>query len=105
MIEKFSTKRTDAEVILKAVTLKLTNGDVNEFFMKEDKLYTKAKFNDQGKFGLIREAIKDDETLLQFIIFRGCKNYAEVKGACFECSDNQKVLIPTDGKPDVFPGR
>ena len=94
MLERFAKKKTEAEVMKEAVNLRYDGKDVKAFFNKADKLYTQAKFNDQAKFGLIREAIKADQTLLQFVLIRGAKTYDDVKKACLEYAENQKVLMP-----------
>ena len=47
-----------------AVNLVYKWGNVKEFFMKESKLYKEAKFNDQAKFGLIRETAESDQGML-----------------------------------------
>ena len=49
-----------------------------------------SKFNAQSKFGLIREAIKSDQTMLQFVFLRKADTYEKVKNTCLESPDNQK---------------
>ena len=53
-----------------AVNLVYNGGNFKEFVLKSRKLYKEAKFNDQAKFGLIREAIKFGQGMLQFVFLR-----------------------------------
>ena len=93
LLEKFSTKKTEAEVMEEAVNLVCKGGDVKEFFVKASKLYKEAKFNDQAKFGLIREAIKSDQGMLQFVFLRKADTYEKVRETCLEYADNRKVFV------------
>ena len=61
--------------------------------MKASKLYKEAKFNDQAKFGLILEAIKSDQGMLQFVFLRKADTYEKVRETCLVYADNQKVLV------------
>ena len=92
LLEKFSTKKTEAEVMKEAVNLVYKGGNVKEFFVKASKLYKEAKFNDQAKFGLIREAIKSDQGMLQFVFLRKADTFEKVSETCLEYADNQKVF-------------
>jgi len=94
MLDKFSTKKTEAEVMKEAINLVYDGGDVNAFIAKADKLYTKAKFNGVSKLGLIREALKTDQMMLQFVLLRGAKDYQSVKDTCLEYAENKKILAP-----------
>ena len=60
--------------------------------MKASKLCKVAKFNDQTKFGLIREAIKSDQGMLQFVFLRKAYTYEKVRETCLEYADNQKAF-------------
>ena len=55
-----------------------------------DRLYNQIKCIDQAKFGLIREAIKADQTLLHFVLFQSATSYGDVKKFCFEYAKNQE---------------
>ena len=67
LLEKFSTKNTEAEAMKEAVNLVYKEVYAKEFFVKASKFYSEAKFNDRAKFGLIREVIKSDKGMLQFL--------------------------------------
>lgn len=82
MLEKFSSKKTEAEIMREAVTLSYDGSDIKSFIAKADKLYTKAKFDEESKLGLIREALKTDPVMLQFVLFQGVKDYQATKDAC-----------------------
>ena len=57
IIREVLHEENEPEVMNKPMNLVYNGGNVKEFFMKPSKLYKEAKFNDQAKFGLIREAI------------------------------------------------
>ena len=88
LLEKFSTKKTEAEVMKGAVKLVYKEGKFKEFFVKASKLCKEAKFNDQAKFWLIREAIKSDQGMLQFVLLRKADVYEKVRENCLEYADN-----------------
>ena len=60
LLDKFSTKKTDAEVMKETVNIVYKRTNVQEFVVEASTLYKKAKFIDQAKLGLIRDAIKSD---------------------------------------------
>ena len=86
LLEKFSSKKTEAEVMKEAVNLVYKGGNVKEFFVKARKLYKEAKFR------LIREANKSDQGMLQFVFLRKADAYEKVMESCLEYADNQKVF-------------
>ena len=53
-----------------ALNLLYKGGNFKKFFLKANKLYKEAKFNDRANCGLIREAIKSDKGMLQFAFLR-----------------------------------
>ena len=73
-----------------AVKLVYKVGNVMEFFMKASKLCKEAKFNDKAKFGLIREAIKFDQDMFQFLFLKNADPYEKVKENCLQYAGNQK---------------
>ena len=91
MLEKFSVRKTESEIMKEAISLEY-DGDIQTFVIRADKLYSQAKFNGQAKFGLLRDSLKSDQMLLQFLLFRGAKSYNEIKQACTEYSDNRKMM-------------
>ncbi len=46
-MEKFSTKKTEAETIKEAVNLRYIGDDFEEFIVKAGKLYREAKFREE----------------------------------------------------------
>ena len=92
LLEKFSTKKTDAEVMKEAVNLVYKESNVKEFFLKATKFYKEAKFNDQAKFGSIGEAIKSDRSMLQFVFLRKADTFEKVRENCIEYAVTQKVF-------------
>ena len=61
--------------------------------MKVGKLYKEAKFNDHEKSGLIREAIKSDQGMLQFVFLRMADTYEKGRETCLVYADNQKGFV------------
>lgn len=55
-------------------------------------LYRLARYNDQNKFGFIREAIKFDQGMSQFKFLRKLDRYNKVKEMTPEYAGNQTVL-------------
>ena len=74
MLEKFSLRKTESEITKEAISLEYDGGDIQTFLTRADKLYSQAKFNDHAKFRLLRDSLKSDQMLLQFVLFRGAKN-------------------------------
>ena len=74
MLEKFSVRKTESEIMKQAISLEYDGGDIQTFLTRADKLYSEAKFNEQAKFGLLRDSLKSDQMLLQFVLSRGAKS-------------------------------
>ncbi len=64
MLEKFSTKKTEAETMREAVNLRYVGDDIKEFIVRAGKLYKEAKFSEEFKFEMIQEAIRSDQALM-----------------------------------------
>ena len=88
----FSVRKTESKIMKEVISLEYDGGDIQNFLTKADKFYSQAKFNERAKFGLLRDSLKSDEMLLQFVLFRGAKSYNEIKQACIEYSDNRKMM-------------
>ena len=74
MLEKFSVRKAESEIMKEAISLEFDGGDIQNFLTRADKLYSQAKFNEQAKFGLLRDSLKSDQMLLQFVLFRRAKS-------------------------------
>ncbi len=98
MLKKFSTQKSEAEVMLDTISLTYDGGDIPTFLVKAEKAYNRAKFNEQAKYGLLIEALKSDQLLLQFVLLRGAKSYDEVKKYCTDYAENQKMMKNPAGK-------
>ena len=79
MLKKFSSQKSEAEIMKDAISLSYDGGDIQSFLSKADKAYSQARFIERAKFGLLRESLKGDQLLLQFVLFRGAKYYEEVE--------------------------
>ena len=90
LLEKFSTKKTEAEVMKEAVNLVHRGDNVKKFSVKASELYKEADFNDLANFGLIREAIKSDQGMIHFVFLRNADMYEKVRETCLEYADKQK---------------
>ncbi len=64
MLEKFSTKKTDAETMREALNLRYVGENIKEFIFKAGKLYKEANFSEELKFGMIQQAIRSDQALM-----------------------------------------
>ena len=89
-----------------AIFIEYDGGDIQNFLRRADKLYSKAKFNDEAKFGLLWDSLKSEQMLLQFVQFRGAKSDNEIKRACVEYSDNRKMMngpVSNNGRKGLDP--
>ena len=71
--------------------------DILFSFSKAEKVYNQAEFNNQAKYGSLRETLRSDLNLLQFVLFRGAKDNCNVKKYCLEYADNQKKVDMKNG--------
>ena len=62
-------------MIRDAMAARLSFGDLSVHLRNSDRLYEKAGFNDEAKFGLLRNAVMEHLELAQFAIYRGAKTY------------------------------
>ena len=76
----------------KAVNLLYEKDNFNGLFLRANKLYKEAKSNNQAKFGLIRETVKSDQGMLQFVFLTKKEVYKKVRGTCLEYVNNEKVF-------------
>lgn len=95
MLEEFSTRRSEAEVMRDPAILKYKGGDIRAFLVKEDRFYLQTKFNDSSKLSLFMESIKSDQIMVQFILYRGCKIYLEGEKVVLGYHEYEKLLEPT----------
>ncbi len=89
-LEKFSTKKTESETMKEAVNLTYKGEDF-KLLVRASKLYKEANFNDGMRHGMIMEAIKSDEILLQFVLLRKVSTFDCVKDTCLEDAEHQKM--------------
>ena len=75
-----------------AISLMRDGEDIFFSFSKAEKVYNQAEFNNHAKYGSLREALRGDLNLLQFVLFRGAKENCDVKKYCLEYADNQKKV-------------
>ncbi len=104
MLKKVSTQKSDAEIMKDAIFLTYDGGDIQAFLTRVEIAYNQAEFNEHAKFGMLREALKTDQLLLQFVLFRGTKDYEEVKQYCTDYADNQKMMSAPSGSRGERPG-
>ena len=99
MLKKFTTQKSEAEIMRDAISLLYDGRDLHVFLTKAEIIHKQAKFNAQAKYVLLREALQGDYNLLQFVLFRGAKNYDEVKKYCLEYAGNQKMMGMKNNDP------
>ncbi len=95
MLEKFSAQKTEFEVMREALTLRYDRGDIPTFMSRADKIYNQAKVGENVKFELLQDALKSEQMFFQFVLFRGSKNYDEIKKAFLEYAENIKMMDGT----------
>ena len=74
-----------------AVNLTYKDEDAKEFFVRASKLCKKANFNEGTKHGMIMEAIKSDQSLLQFTLLRKVNTFDDVRKTCLEYAEHQNM--------------
>ena len=94
ILEKFSVWKSESEIMKEAISLECDGGEIHAFFTRDDKLYWEGKFYGKSKFGFLRDALKSDQILLLFVLFKGEKSCNEIKEACIEYVDK---LLTMDG--------
>ena len=92
MLQKFSIQKTESEIMKEAISLEYDSSDIQTSLTRAANLHSQAKFNEQAKFGLLRDSRKSDQMLLQFVRFRGAKSYNEINQTCVEYSDKLKMM-------------
>ena len=92
LLEKFSTKKTEEEVMKEVVNLEQAGSNIMWFFVEVSKMYKEVVFNDQAKFELIKESIQSDQRMLQFLFLRKADTYEKVRENYLEYEDNQKFF-------------
>ena len=63
---------------------RLAFGELSGSLRNSDRLYEKAGFNDEAKFGLLRNAVMENLELAQFAIYRGAKTYKDLFDAIID---------------------
>lgn len=79
MLKKFSTQKSEGEIIKNAISMSYDGENIASFLAKTDEVENQAKFNREETFGLVRESLSGYRMILLFVSFRSAKDYAEVK--------------------------
>ena len=79
ILRKFGRKANPDENIRKAVSATIESADILGSMKIMDSLYGKAGFNEEAKYGLLRNSAMKHPDLAQFVIYRAPSTYAEVK--------------------------
>ncbi len=82
MLEKFSTRKTESEIMREALALQYDGGDIPTFLSGAKKVNNQAKVGENVKFELLRNALKSDQMFFQFVLFKGSNDYKGIKKAC-----------------------
>ena len=70
LMERFAPIESPEDVIRDAMAARLSFGDLSGSLGHAASLYEKAEFNDEVKFGLLRNAVMEHLDLSQFSIYR-----------------------------------
>ena len=79
LVERFAPVESPEHVIRDAMAARLSFRDLSGSLRKADRLYEKAGFNDEARFGLLRNAVVEHLELAQFAIYRGAKTYKALR--------------------------
>ena len=90
MLKKFSTQKTESEIMREALTPRYDGGDNPTFLSRADKVYNQAKVDENAKFALLRNDLKSNQMFFQFVLFTGSKDYEGIKNSCIEYAENFK---------------
>ena len=81
LIEHFKPQVQPDDIIRQAMGAELKNEDLLGSLREMDRLYEKANFNEEAKFGLLRSAVMEHLDLAQFAIYRGSTSYGDLKNS------------------------
>ncbi len=65
------------------------------FLSRTVNVYNQAKVGENIKFELLRDSLKSEQMVFQFVLFRGSKNYEDIKKGCLEYAKNIKMMNGT----------
>lgn len=80
-LENYGPRQEPQDDIRRAMNVRLDSKDIPNSLQTMDRLFEKAGFNEEAKFGLLRNSVADHSDLAQFVISRSPKSYQEVKKA------------------------
>ena len=84
LVERFGPVGSPEDVIRYAMAARLSFGDLSGSLRNSERLYEKAGFNDEAKFGLLRNVVMEHLELAQFVIYRGAKTYNDLFDAIMD---------------------
>lgn len=58
--EEVAVRKPESEILKTATSLKCFGGDIQTFITRTSKLYSREKFNEQVKFGLVTDTLRSD---------------------------------------------
>ena len=79
LMEHFKPQLQPDDHICQGMAAKLKNEDLLGSLREMDRLYEKANFNEEAKFGLLRSAVMEHLDLAQFAIYRGSTSFRDLK--------------------------
>ena len=92
MLEKFSTQKTESEMMRESLTLRYDGSDIPTFLSRAEKVYNQAEVGENVKFELLRDALKSDQMFFQFLLHRRSKNYEGINKSCLKYTENIKMM-------------
>ena len=91
IVERYSKRKIEAEIIHEAIDLCYTVDDVQTFFRDTEKLYDDAGFTKIAQHVLIMKATHIDQKLLDWPLIRGDNTFEVAKKSGLDYERNQKV--------------
>ena len=75
LVERLAPVESPEDVIWDAMAARISFRELSASLRNSDCLYEKARFNDEAKFGLLRNAVMEHLEVAQFAIYWGAKTY------------------------------
>ena len=97
ILRKFSRKANPEENIRKAVSATIESADILGSMKIMDSLYGNAGFNEEAKYGLLRNSAVKHPDLAQFVIYRAPSAYAELKKTLKDFVSGRNAFLAATG--------
>lgn len=102
MFERFVKISNVKDVLQQAVNARLSDRNINELFRDMERLFYKAKFNEEPKFGMLRSAIMKHLKLGKFSMFRIVTTFVEAKKVVHDFNISRVAFFGAQSSGCVF---